>query len=178
MPDGSMPQSKPTGQGDVGPEGPVNATDSSPKTEPVSPEMQSRVRAPAIDQSPTPGVDEYERTTGERLTETLNIDSWEPAHRLAEAYGRFEREVADAVRTEALVRRDVRKQVLPLLSRTPHAPPAAGHYFVSPAQLRDVQRKVLFNGLTQAVDGTSVPFESLPLNQDDSDRRGSCELLW
>jgi hypothetical protein len=109
------------------------------------------------------GSDEYERATGEPLAQTLNIESWDPAHRLAETYGRFEREIADAVRTERLVRGEIRSQVLPLLSRAPGAPVGAGHYQVTVAQLRDVQNKVLFNGLTQAADGTSVVFETLPV---------------
>jgi hypothetical protein len=107
--------------------------------------------------------DEYERATGERLSETLNIDSWDPAQRLAETYGRFEREVADAVAAENLVRSEIRQQVLPRLSRAPGAPTGAGHYAVTVDQLRDVQNKVLFNGLTQAADGTSVIFDTLPL---------------
>ncbi|MDI3470717.1 MAG: hypothetical protein OJF62_002780 [Pseudolabrys sp.] len=107
--------------------------------------------------------DDYERATGETLQKTLDIDSWNPANRLAETYGRFEREVADAVKTERLVRSEIRKHVLPLLSRALGAPRNAGHFKATLAQLRDVQNKVLFNGLTEAVDGTSVVFETLPV---------------
>lgn len=107
--------------------------------------------------------DDYERATGESLDNTLDIDSWDPAHRLAESYGRFEQEVADAVRTESLVRNDIRAQVLPLLSKAPDAPRGAGHYSVDLSQLRKVQNNVLFNGLTEAADGTSVVFETLPV---------------
>jgi hypothetical protein len=110
-----------------------------------------------------PHDDDYERVTGETLQRTLDIESWDPAHRLAETYGRFEREVANAVQTEKLVRAEIREQVLPLLSRAPGAPRNAGHYGVTVPQLREVQNKVLFNGLTEAVDGTSVVFETLPV---------------
>lgn len=107
--------------------------------------------------------DDYERATGETLSATLDIDSWEPAHHLAEAYGRLEREIADAVQAENLVRREVRQQVLPRLAKAQGAPSGAGHYSVTMQQLRDVQNDVLFNGLTQAVDGTSVVFNTLPV---------------
>jgi len=164
MPDGSIPQSGATGQGHAGTQADANADDSSLNAGAASARIQPRVRGSESHQSATQTEpDEYERATGERLSQTLDINSWEPAQRLAESYGRFEREVADAVRTEALVRNDVRKQVLPILSQAPHAPRGAGHYRVSPGQLKDVQNKILFNGLTQAADGTSVVFETLPV---------------
>ncbi len=107
--------------------------------------------------------DEYEHATGETLDSTLDINSWDPARRLADAYGRFEREVAEAVKAEALLRTDIRYQVLPRLPFAPGAPQCAGHFASTLDQIRSVQNKVLFNGLTQAVDGTSVTFETLPL---------------
>src|SRR5262245_41452022 len=44
-----------------------------------------------LESSDTSQDDDYERVTGETLQRTLDIDSWDPAHRLAETYGRFER---------------------------------------------------------------------------------------
>jgi hypothetical protein len=107
--------------------------------------------------------DDYERATGETLSATLDISSWEPAHHLAEAYGRLEREIADAVQAENLVRHEVRAQVLPRLAKAQGAPFGAGHYTETMKQLRDVQNDILFNGLTQSVDGTSVVFNTLPV---------------
>jgi hypothetical protein len=163
MPDGSIPQSETITQANARLQTDSFAGNSPQKDSGGSVRMQPRVPGPRPQGGTQTEPDDYERATGERLSQTLDINSWDPAHRLAETYGRFEREVAEAVRTETLVRSEVRQQVLPLLARASGAPLGAGHYHVTLSQLRDVQNKVLFNGLTQAADGTSVVFDTLPV---------------
>lgn len=108
-------------------------------------------------------ADDYEKVTGERLEQTLDISTWEPAHRLAEKLDQLTEDIFDAMKSEEAVKRRIREEVLPRLAAVPQAPPNAGFYSVEMADLRRVQEQVLFNGLTQAVDGTSVIFDTLPV---------------
>jgi len=105
----------------------------------------------------------YRDLTGESIEETLNLASWDPADRLAEQFGRIEREIKSALARELDSRIAIRNEVFPLLRSRADAPPNAGVHRVSLTELRTVQRSLLFSGHVQAVDGASVVHQTLPI---------------
>jgi hypothetical protein len=107
--------------------------------------------------------DEYEDAHGEKLAQTLDLNTWHPGSDLDQVYARLEREVAEAVKKEGEYQQRVRDQIFPLLRTRPGAPRDAGVYRCSLERLEDVHRKVLFNGAAEACDGTVVSHDTLPL---------------
>lgn len=105
----------------------------------------------------------YEEATGERIEDTLDIDSWDPAHRMAEQFDRLQAEIVAAQIREMETRRDVRDQAFPLIARRKGAPPNAGVHEIQLGELRQVQQRLLFSGHVQAVDGASVVHQTLPM---------------
>jgi len=108
-------------------------------------------------------ADEYEEAHGEKLTQTLDLDTWRPGSDLDQVYARLEREVAEAVHQEGDYQQRVRDRIFPLLRTRPGAPRGAGVYRCSLERLEEVHRKVLFNGAAEACDGTVVSHDTLPL---------------
>lgn len=105
----------------------------------------------------------YQDATGERIEDTLNIDNWDPAHRVAEQFERLQAEIVAAQTREMESRRDIREQAFPLLASRKNAPANSGVHEVELADLRLVQRELLFSGYVQAVDGASVVHQTLPI---------------
>ena len=105
----------------------------------------------------------YEDATGERIEDTLNIDRWDPAHRMAEQFERLQDEIVEAQVREMEARRDVREQAFPLIARRQGAPQHAGVHEVELSALRAVQQHLHFSGHVQAVDGASVVHHTLPM---------------
>lgn len=105
----------------------------------------------------------YEDATGERIEETLNIESWDPAHKMAEQFDRLQTEIVDAQVREMESRREIREQAFPLIAARNGAPPSAGVHEIELDKLRLVQQQVLFSGHVQAVDGASVVHQTLPI---------------
>src|SRR5712692_6569118 len=108
-------------------------------------------------------ADEYQAAHGERLTETLDLDTWHAGADLLEMYARLEGEIAEAVERETECQKQIREQIFPLLRARPGAPRGAGVYRVSLDRLEDVHRKLLFNGAVEATDGTVVSHDTLPI---------------
>jgi hypothetical protein len=107
--------------------------------------------------------DEYETAHGEKLAQTLDLDTWSPGADLTEMYERLEREVAEAVKQENLYQKEIRDRVFPLIRNRRDAPQGAGVWQVSLDHLQDVHRKLLFNGAVEACDGTVVSHDTLPV---------------
>ena len=107
--------------------------------------------------------DEFEAAHGERLTQTLDLDTWGAGPDLTEMYARLETEVADAVRKESEYQKLIREQVFPLLRTRRGAPQGAGVWSVSIEKLEEVHRKILFNGGVEACDGTVASHDTLPV---------------
>lgn len=105
----------------------------------------------------------YQDATGERLEQTLDIDNWDPAHRIAEQFDRLQSEIVDAQVREMESRREIRDQAFPLIANRPGAPPNAGVHEIELDKLRLVQQQLLFSGHVQAVDGASVVHQTLPM---------------
>lgn len=108
-------------------------------------------------------ADDYEVAHGEKLSDTLNLDTWRPGADLGEMYARLEREVAEAVGKESEYQQQIRKKIFPLLRSRSGAPPGGGVYQVPLARLEEVHRKILFNGAVEACDGTVSAHDTLPV---------------
>lgn len=107
--------------------------------------------------------DEYAAAHGEKLNQTLDLDTWWPGADLVEMYARLEAEVAEAVRQENEYQKQVRQAVFPLLRTRTGAPRGAGVFRVSPKNLEEIHRKLLFNGAVEACDGIVVSHDTLPV---------------
>jgi hypothetical protein len=108
-------------------------------------------------------ADEYEAAHGEKLSQTLDLETWRPGADLVEMYTRLEKEVAEAVRKETEYQKLIRKEIFPLLRTRVGAPRWAGVYRVTIDQLGDIHSKILFNGAVEACDGTVVSHDTLPV---------------
>jgi hypothetical protein len=100
---------------------------------------------------------------GEGIDQILDPSTWRAGDDLRDVFARLEREVADAVRQEDEVRRTVRKVIFPSIGSRHDAPPNAGVFAATAADIRQVQHSVLFNGGLDACDGTVVVHDHLPV---------------
>lgn len=80
-----------------------------------------------------------------------------------QAFGRLEREIAQAERLSGDLRRTIRDDVFEMIASAPGAPPGAGVYRATVDQVQAAQRDVLFNGLVEACDANSHVLHTLPL---------------
>ena len=106
------------------------------------------------------GDPEYEQAFGERLEHTLDVDTWASGIDWEQAVARIKAEVADAVAQEEQIRNTIRSRILPKLKQTL---PEAGVYRAALAELEKVHDGLLFPGRVEAVDGTVVTYDSLPI---------------
>jgi hypothetical protein len=118
---------------------------------------------PIVAEQPPIDAAEFEAAFGESLARTLDLDTWEPRENLANLYQRLEHEVEEAVRQENRIRERIRHEVFPRLRSRSAAPRGAGVYQATVADVEKAHRGLLFNGLVEACDGTSVVNESLPI---------------
>jgi hypothetical protein len=100
---------------------------------------------------------------GEDIYHTLDVDTWQTGEDLSAIYSRIEHEVREAVRQEEEHRRTIRRLVFPRLADYAGAPKGAGVYPLDRAYLERVHWGLLFNGGTEAADGTLLSHDSLPL---------------
>jgi hypothetical protein len=105
----------------------------------------------------------YLEATGETLSQTLDIDTWDPARRIAERFERLQTEITEAQVRELENRRDIREHAFPLIAESPLAPKSAGVHEVQLSELKAIQSQLLFSGHVQAVDGASVVHQTLPM---------------
>jgi hypothetical protein len=105
----------------------------------------------------------YQEATGETLSQTLDINTWDPAQKMAERFERLQAEIIDAQVREMENRRDIREHAFPLISQSTGAPKRAGVYEVQLSELKTIQSSLLFSGHVQAVDGASVVHQTLPV---------------
>ncbi len=105
--------------------------------------------------------DEYEAAYGEKLAQTLDLNTWLPGEDLAVLYGRLAQEVEEAVHQENRIRQEIRQVIFPRLRTRPGAPRNAGVYQAKIADIERVHHALLFNGAVEACDGTSVMHDTL-----------------
>src|SRR5437016_5162027 len=108
--------------------------------EPRLPVPAPEVGPPAID------ADEFIASFGESLSQTLDLDTWQPGENLPALYGRLEREIEEAVRQESGFRERIRQEIFPRLAERPGAPQDAGVYAARPEDVEKVHLGLLFNG--------------------------------
>ena len=112
---------------------------------------------------PTTDSDEFRTGFGEPLENTLDLKTWHHGEDLANLYERLEQEIAGAVKQEDALRERVRQIVFPRIARGPGVPKCAGVYKATVEQIERIHRGLLFNGQVEGCDGTSVPFDTLPI---------------
>jgi hypothetical protein len=113
--------------------------------------------------SPQVGSSDFEAAFGEKLSQTLDLDTWMLGEDIMSAYGRLEQEVAEALAKESEYRQKIREVVFSRLRNAPGAPSNAGVYQASRADLERIHSGLLFNGGVEACDGSSVVHDTVPL---------------
>lgn len=109
------------------------------------------------------GDDDFRDAFDEDLLATLDIKRWDTGLGWERAVARIQREVATAVGQEDRIRAAIRSELLPLLGTRPGTPREAGVYQTLPRELNIVRDALLFSGRVEAVCGTSVSYDSLPI---------------
>ncbi len=109
------------------------------------------------------GEDDFHAAFGERLSSTLDIETWDRGLDLEELMARFRREIANAVNKEERLRTIIRGELLPRLATRRRAPPESGVYRALPDELTAIHEGLLFPGRVDAVNGLSVAHDSLPI---------------
>lgn len=106
---------------------------------------------------------DYELAHGEKLAAALNLDTWRPGSDLVRMYERLSLEIRDAVRQETLVQQQIRREIFPRLRSRKGAPATAGIWKAPVEKIERMHSTLLFAGGVEAVDGTVVPFDTLPV---------------
>ena len=110
---------------------------------------------------------EFEDAYDEKLSDTLDLDTWTLGEDVAAFLDRTEREIADAIERENAAIKYLRDVVFPQIRPSQDAPkdipPNAGLYRARRNDLERVHRGMLFNGGVEACDGTRVVHDTLPL---------------
>ena len=109
--------------------------------------------------SPTDFVEQF----AEPLARVLDASTWREAIDPTSDAETIRTQVREAVAAETTVQRDLREQILPLLSEADDVP-EAGLFEVDAETLVEAQRSLLYNGHVQAVDGTSGYHRALPVS--------------
>jgi hypothetical protein len=113
--------------------------------------------------SPQSEPSDFEAAFGEKLSQTLDLDTWMLGEDILSAYGRLEQEVAEALAKESEYRQKIREVVFSRLESAPGAPNNAGVYQATRGDLERVHVGLLFNGGVEACDGISTVHDTVPL---------------
>ena len=98
------------------------------------------------------------------LVDSLNLDSWQPGHNFAEFYQRVEDEVRASTQNEDMASRAIRNELIPIItSGLPKETAEVAFQQFNAAQIEKAHLGLLFNGCTEASDGTIVMHDTLPL---------------
>jgi len=127
--------------------------------------VQTRIVTQEDEMTPSPPVESatFETAFGEKLSQTLDLDTWMLGEDIMSAYGRLEQEVAEALAKESEYRQKIRELVFSRLKDAPGAPRNAGVYQASRENLERIHSGLLFNGGVEACDGTSIVHDTIPL---------------
>jgi hypothetical protein len=132
------------------------------------PELDSQTAdVPSVEQSleasPAISENEFSNSFDESLTHALDLDTWHPGGNLANLYERLRREVAEAVKQETCIHKEIRDRVFPSIATRTGAPKNAGVFRTTAERLEEIHKKLLFNGGVEACDGTVVVHDTLPV---------------
>jgi hypothetical protein len=104
--------------------------------------------------------DEYFAATGEEISTTLNLDTWQVGVDIGALYQRIQAEVGPAIALERRVQQTVRDRLFPMLRTAQDAPKEAGVHTAKVTDLDEVHRKVLFSGELETCDGTTATHDT------------------
>jgi hypothetical protein len=111
-------------------------------------------------------TDEFAAALGEPMEQVLDLNTWHAGADLARLYAALNQAVAESVEQEKRTRDPIRAAIIPRLrdgsDRT--APENAGLYRVTPEEIAEIHCGLLFNGATEACDGTVAAHDSLLLS--------------
>ncbi|MCW3052306.1 MAG: hypothetical protein JWN14_1476 [Chthonomonadales bacterium] len=109
--------------------------------------------------------DDFADTFGEPIRHVLDITTWNDGHDLATLYDKLNQMVAESIAQDNRTRESIRQLILPRLrdGSDRFAPPNAGLYKITPKQIAEIHRGLLFNGATECCDGTVAAHDSLLL---------------
>ncbi|MCI0704343.1 MAG: hypothetical protein L0241_25065 [Planctomycetia bacterium] len=99
----------------------------------------------------------------EPLEAVLDLKTWHKGDDLVREYARVEAEIAASVAAETGNQARVREEVVKKLAILKGAPPQAGYEQVPLEVIKEVHRGLLFNGGTEACDGTVHVHDTLAL---------------
>lgn len=98
------------------------------------------------------------------IVQALNMDSWVPGQNLASLYSKLEHEVIDSLANEEVVINTIRREIFPLvLKQLLEIKPQIANKQFSSIDIEKAHLGLLFNGSTEASDGTIVTHDTLPL---------------
>jgi hypothetical protein len=99
------------------------------------------------------------------LVESLNLEKWQPGHNYAEFYQKVEDEVRISTQNEDVAVRAIRSELIPekIVSRLSADISAVAFQQFNVGQIEKAHLGLLFNGCTEASDGTIVMHDTLPL---------------
>lgn len=127
------------------------------------PDLLERERGQAA-ATQTDATDEQRpETVDGGIAAALDIDTWSTGVDWQAAIERLKVEISSAVGREEEFTRVMRTELLPKLNSRPGAPPEAGIYQAEPSELATIHEGLLFAGRVDAVDGTSLTHDTLPL---------------
>lgn len=121
-----------------------------------------------MSQQQSPSTVELSELTGQHefesaIVNALDMDSWSIGQNMKEVYERLENEVRESVENERLSIKTIREEIMPrIVAKAPVSPEIAQFQFTA-EQIEKAHRGLLFNGGTEAVDGTIVIHDTLPL---------------
>lgn len=121
--------------------------------------MSQQQSLSTVELSELTGQHEFESA----IVNALDMDSWSIGQNMKEVYERLENEVRESVENESLSIKTIREEIMPrIVAKAPVSPEIAQFQFTS-EQIEKAHRGLLFNGGTEAVDGTIVIHDTLPL---------------
>lgn len=98
------------------------------------------------------------------LVQSLNLDSWSPGHNFAEFYKRVEEEVQTSTQNENYATGIIRKEIVPrIIKNLPSDLQEKSNHQFTISDIEKAHLGLLFNGCTEASDGTIVSHDTLPL---------------
>jgi hypothetical protein len=113
----------------------------------------------------TPTIRDESTSFEKALVQSLDLDNWVTGSNLAELYLRIGEDIIkSAVENEAKVDKIIRSELFPkLIKSLDFIDPAIAHQQFTPEIIEKAHLGLLFNGATEASDGTLITHDTLPL---------------
>ncbi|MET4149072.1 MULTISPECIES: hypothetical protein [unclassified Bradyrhizobium] len=109
-------------------------------------------------------AEDFDRELRQTVDEALNVASWTAGDNMGELEERLEREVRAATIYEAGKAQAVLDIVRNNIADNSNASKESGIFDVTPEQISQTLKTILFNGLVEACDGTRVTYDTLPIS--------------